>query len=352
FLRTTTFLPLRHVYYLYYLCYVLSLYPFTERYTQPYFFSCLIRQRGVTILVPEPGYETVGSKDLSCENWMVNTRTDTDLFAAVQNALQTLLPQIREEIREEFRTGSGSSNAGNNKDVIQDIKKYLNDKFSMKDLGPLHYYLDTKPSSISLDPTLKLTMNRGEPISDPFIYRTLVGKLLYLTITRHNLSFSAQALSQFLQEPTTLHMKALLKVIRYVKLTLSQVTDYGVFLGSSLISWQSKMQNVVSRLSTEVECRALADTTCEIFWLKCLLQEFKVQAHTPVLILCDNISSIALASNPIQHARTKHTEIDYHFVRDKVRQAFWCRVHGVVFMVLGFGVGFLVSGFMFLMLGC
>nr|GFC02211.1 hypothetical protein [Tanacetum cinerariifolium] len=67
----------------------LSLYPFTERYAQSYFFSCLIRQ-------------------------MVNTRTDADLSAAVQNALQTLLPQIREEIREEFRTGSGSSNAGGN----------------------------------------------------------------------------------------------------------------------------------------------------------------------------------------------------------------------------------------------
>nr|GFB15127.1 zinc finger, CCHC-type, retrotransposon Gag domain protein [Tanacetum cinerariifolium] len=62
----------------------------------------------------EPCYETVGSKDLTCEDWMVNTRTETDLFAAVQNALQALLPQIREEIREEFHTGSGSSNAGGN----------------------------------------------------------------------------------------------------------------------------------------------------------------------------------------------------------------------------------------------
>nr|GFA31654.1 zinc finger, CCHC-type, retrotransposon Gag domain protein [Tanacetum cinerariifolium] len=65
FLRTMTFLPLRHVIYSFYLCYVLSLYPFTERYAQPYFFSCLIRQRGVTIMVSEPGYETVCSKDLT-----------------------------------------------------------------------------------------------------------------------------------------------------------------------------------------------------------------------------------------------------------------------------------------------
>ncbi|GJW23479.1 retrovirus-related pol polyprotein from transposon RE1 [Tanacetum coccineum] len=238
---------------------------------------------------------------------------------------------------------------GNNKDLIQNIKQHLNDKFSIKDLGPLHFYLgieflrnatglamsqrkyalelvihagllDTKPSTIPLDLVLKLTMEGGEPISDPSIYRTLVGKLLYLTITRPDLSFSAQALSQFLQQPTTLHMKALIKVIRYVKLTLTQVTGYVIFLGSSLVSWQSKKQNVVSRSFTEAEYRAMADNTCEITWLRCLLQEFKVHVTGPIPIMCDNISSIALASNPVQHARTKHIEIDCYFVRDKVRQ--------------------------------
>nr|GFA22659.1 hypothetical protein [Tanacetum cinerariifolium] len=72
------------------------------------------RAWGVTIMFSEPGYETVGSKDLTCEDWMVNTRTDADLSAAVQNALQTLLPQIRAEIREEFRTSSGPSDASGN----------------------------------------------------------------------------------------------------------------------------------------------------------------------------------------------------------------------------------------------
>nr|GEY66187.1 hypothetical protein F511_12178 [Tanacetum cinerariifolium] len=70
--------------------------------------------RGVTLMVSEPGYEIVGSKDLTCEDWMVNTRTDADLSAAVQNALQTLLLQIPAEIREEFRTSSGPSDAGGN----------------------------------------------------------------------------------------------------------------------------------------------------------------------------------------------------------------------------------------------
>nr|GEZ90481.1 putative reverse transcriptase domain-containing protein [Tanacetum cinerariifolium] len=76
---------------------------------------------GVTIMVSEPGYETVGSKDLTCEDWMVNTRNNADLSAAVQNALQTLLPQIRAEIREEFCTSSGPSDAGGNPPLIFDV---------------------------------------------------------------------------------------------------------------------------------------------------------------------------------------------------------------------------------------
>ncbi|GJT63798.1 retrovirus-related pol polyprotein from transposon TNT 1-94 [Tanacetum coccineum] len=265
--------------------------------------------------------------------------------------------------------------AGNDKKLIQGIKANLNEKFSIKDLGALHYYLGieffrnseglamtqkkyatdlithagllhTKPSAIPLDPILKLTMTGGTPLQDPLLYRTLVGKLIYLTITRHDLAFSAQALSQFLQIPTTLHMKALIKVLRYVKLTTSQglffptnnnlhmtvfcdsdwascpfsrrsFTGYGVFLGPSLISWQSKKQLVISRSSTEVEYRALADTTCEVTWLKCLLKEFQVFISTPIPIMCDNASSITLAFNPVHHARTKHIEIDCHFVRDK-----------------------------------
>nr|GEZ16800.1 zinc finger, CCHC-type, retrotransposon Gag domain protein [Tanacetum cinerariifolium] len=74
-----------------------------------------LRKRGALQLwYSEPGYETVGSKDLTCKDWMVNTRTDADLSAAVQNALQALLPQIRAEIREEFRMSFGPSDASGN----------------------------------------------------------------------------------------------------------------------------------------------------------------------------------------------------------------------------------------------
>ncbi|GJV03116.1 uncharacterized mitochondrial protein-like protein [Tanacetum coccineum] len=231
--------------------------------------------------------------------------------------------------------------ADNNKELIQNIEQQLNAKFSIKDLGPLHYYLgimffmnttglamsqrkyaielvtharllDTKPSTIPLDPTIKLTMDGGEPILDPYTYRTLVGKLLYLTITRPDLAVSAQALSQFLQTNHTSYegLNQSHQICQAYSLSRRSVTGYGVFLGSSLISWQSKKQNVVSRSSTKAEYRALANSTYEITWIRCLLQEFKIHTSTPVPIMCDNISSIALASNHFQHARTKHIKIE------------------------------------------
>nr|GFA08656.1 zinc finger, CCHC-type, retrotransposon Gag domain protein [Tanacetum cinerariifolium] len=90
-----------------------------------YDITVFFTKRGVTIMVSEPGFETVGSKDLTCEDWMVNTRTDADLSAAIQNALQTLLPQIRAEIREEFRTSSGLYDSGGNPPPISHMEKIL-----------------------------------------------------------------------------------------------------------------------------------------------------------------------------------------------------------------------------------
>ncbi|GJW92197.1 retrovirus-related pol polyprotein from transposon TNT 1-94 [Tanacetum coccineum] len=151
--------------------------------------------------------------------------------------------------------------AGNNSTLISEIKDQLHHTFSIKDLGALHYYLgieflrnsngivvtqrkyaldlieyanlqNEKPSKTPLDPRVKLTYINGDPRQDPSYYRTLVVKLIYLTINRPDLAFAA---------------------------------------------------------------------------------------HLLMRILCDNISTIAPASNPVQHARTKHIELDCHFVRDKIK---------------------------------
>ncbi|PNX78276.1 putative copia-type protein, partial [Trifolium pratense] len=93
-----------------------------------------------------------------------------------------------------------------------------------------------------------------------------------------------------------------------------------VFLGESLISWSSRKQKVVSRSSTESEYRALADLAAEIAWVRSLLNELKLPLPRKPTLWCDNLSAKALASNPVMHARSKHIEIDVHYIRDQVLQ--------------------------------
>jgi hypothetical protein len=84
------------------------------------------------------------------------------------------------------------------------------------------------------------------------------------------------------------------------------------------VSWSSKKQPTVSRSSCESEYRALAFTTAEVKWLRHLLRDLHVSSSSPPVILCDNQSSIFLAVNPVSHKRSKHIDLDYHFVREPV----------------------------------
>ncbi|GJR06763.1 retrovirus-related pol polyprotein from transposon TNT 1-94 [Tanacetum coccineum] len=255
---------------------------------------------------------------------------DTSLFTITHKGIQTSLLVYVDDILIVSKDTS----------FITLIKQHLHTKFSIKDLGPLHFYLgieflknasglamtqrkyalellecadvlNLKPIATPMDPISKLNDTDGYLLLDPSTYRTLVGKLLYLTITRPDLSFTAQGLLTMMLSSGDWASCAT---------TIRSVSGYAIFLGHSLISWQSKKQIVVSRSSTKAEYRALADSTCEISWLKCLLQDLNVTVPTPSLVICDNASIIALAKNPIHHARAKHIEIDCHFVKDKIKQ--------------------------------
>lgn len=96
------------------------------------------------------------------------------------------------------------------------------------------------------------------------------------------------------------------------------VAGFSIYLGPNLVSWSSKKQSVVPRLSTEAKYRALAHAASEVIWIQSLLAELQIKLNTTSIIWCDNHGAIALAYNLVYHARKKHAELDIHFVRDKV----------------------------------
>jgi hypothetical protein len=100
--------------------------------------------------------------------------------------------------------------------------------------------------------------------------------------------------------------------------TWRSTCSYAVFLGGNLVSWSSKRQPVVSRSSVEAEYRAMANGVAEAAWLRQLLAEVHSPLSRSTLVYCDNVSAVYLSTNPVQNQRTKHVEIDLHFVRDYV----------------------------------
>ncbi|XP_047949217.1 uncharacterized mitochondrial protein AtMg00810-like [Salvia hispanica] len=264
----------------------------------------------------------------------------------------------------------GISSSGIAKVIAQ-----LNKKFSLKDLGEVKHFLgvevsktsgglhlsqaayivellnkvkmsEAKPCPTPMVSDLKLSKVEGEPTIDGKLYRSVVGSLQYATITRPELSFSVNKVSQYMACPLDTHWRAVKRILRYLSGTIDyglhvkasnfkisgfsdsdwasdiddrrSTTGYCVYFGDNLISWCAKKQKVVSRSSTEAEYRSLAHTVSEITWITSLLQELEIPMQTPPVVWVDNLSTIALASNPILHSRAKHIELDIHFVRDKV----------------------------------
>ncbi|CAH9097348.1 unnamed protein product [Cuscuta epithymum] len=205
-----------------------------------------------------------------------------------------------------------------------------------------------KPVNFPMVQNHRLQSDTSPYFSDPERYRRLVGKLIYLTLTRPDICYSVHILSQFMQNPRMAHWEAVLRVLRYLKgrpgqgillrsdssisltgycdadwascpVTRRSVTGYFVSLGFSPVSWRTKKQATVSRSSAEAEYRSMASLTCELIWLRNLLHSLGVTQSGPVRLFCDNQAALHIASNPVYHERTKHIELDCHFIRDHIQ---------------------------------
>jgi len=265
---------------------------------------------------------------------------------------------------------------GNDPNAIIALKKFLHNQFRIKDLGDLKYFLvmevsrskkgifisqrkytleilkdggclGAKPVNFPMEQNVKLS-NEGELLKDPSPYRRLVGRLIYLIVTHSDITYSVHILSRFMHAPHKPHMEAVMRIFRYLKNNLSQglffssqndlslrafcdldwggcpisrksTTGYCVFLGSSLISWRTKRQKTVSLSLAEVEYRAMTGTCCELSLLRSLLKDLGILHSRAALLYCDNKAALHIASNPAFHERTRHIEIDFHFIHDKIQ---------------------------------
>jgi hypothetical protein len=96
-------------------------------------------------------------------------------------------------------------------------------------------------------------------------------------------------------------------------------SGYCTFVGGNLVTWKSKKQNVVARSSAEAEYRAMALTTSELMWIKFILEDLGFKHKQPMKMHCDNQAAIHISANPVFHERTKHIEVDCHFIREKIQ---------------------------------
>uniref|UniRef100_A0A803MPM2 Uncharacterized protein n=1 Tax=Chenopodium quinoa TaxID=63459 RepID=A0A803MPM2_CHEQI len=207
--------------------------------------------------------------------------------------------------------------------------------------------LDCKPIDTPMMMNHGLQTIEGEKLVDQTQYERLVGKLIYLSHTRPDLAYAVGVVSRFMHKPQSQHLEAVYRILRYLKgtprrgvmfekhghLDLHAFTDadwggyrdsrkstsgYFTLAGGNLVTWRSKRQKVVVMSSAEAEFRGIAKGITEVLWLIKILSELGYAPKRSYKLYYDNMATIRVSENPVQHDRTKHVEIDRHFIKDSL----------------------------------
>jgi hypothetical protein len=214
---------------------------------------------------------------------------------------------------------------------IQDILK----KFGMKNAKPIKTPMGTNGH---------LDLDTGGKSVDQKVYRSMIGSLLYLYASRPNIMLSVCMCARFQANPKEVHLRAVKRIMRYLVYTpkfglwypkgstfdliwysdadyagckIDRKSTLGTcqFLGRSLVSWALKKQNSVALSTAEAEYIAARRCCAQLLWMRQTLRDYGYKL-SKVPLLCDNKSAIFMADNPVEHSRTKHIDIPYHFLRD------------------------------------
>jgi hypothetical protein len=216
--------------------------------------------------------------------------------------------------------------------------KYIQDiltKFGMKDAKPIKTPMGTNGH---------LDLDTGGKFVDQKVYRSMIGSLLYLCASRPDIMLSVCMCARFLADPKEVHLRAVKRILRYLvhtpkiglwypkgssfdllgysdadwagcKINRKSTSGTCQFLGRSLVSWSSKKQNLVALSTAEAEYIAAGHCCTQLLWMRQTLRDYGYN-FSKVPLLCDNESAIRMADNPVEHSRTKHIAIRYHFLRD------------------------------------
>nr|AAP12940.1 transposon protein, putative, CACTA, En/Spm sub-class [Oryza sativa Japonica Group]ABF96438.1 transposon protein, putative, CACTA, En/Spm sub-class [Oryza sativa Japonica Group] len=216
----------------------------------------------------------------------------------------------------------------------------------IKDLLKRFGLEDAKPIKTPMATNGHLDLDEGGKPVDLKLYHSMIGSLLYLTASRPDIMFSVCMCARFQAAPKKCHLVAVKRILRYLKhsstiglwypkgakfkIVSYSDLDYAVckvdrkstsgscqMLGRSLVSWSSKKQNSVALSTAEAEYVSAGSCCAQLLWMKQTLLDYGI-SFTKTPLLCDNDSAIKIANNPVQHSRTKHIDIRYHFLKDHV----------------------------------
>jgi hypothetical protein len=218
------------------------------------------------------------------------------------------------------------------------------ERFGMADCKPIATPLDAKTSLVKLSEE-EYEEHSHEMKDIP--YQEAVGSLMYAMVaTRPDLAFAVSVVSRFMSKPGPMHWMAVKRIMRYLKGTIDvrlriggqhmnvkgysdadwagdvenrrSTSGYVFFVGDGAVSWNSKRQQTVAQSTMEAEYMAMNRCTREAIWLRQLMEDVGCAQEEATTMMCDNQGSMALAKNPTNHDRSKHIDVQHHFIREKI----------------------------------